>query len=381
VTPEHGAEPPTLIITNDFPPAIGGIEGFVADLCDLLDGNVVVLTRRTPGWQDHDRHLAYPVHRVTDLLLPTDAVASTASGLVVTHRIRRVIYGALAPLALLAGRLRRHGVVSQLGISHGHEVWWARVWGARRLLRRMADGLDRISVISDYTRTRIEPALSPAARARVIKLPPPVNMDRFVPIATGVPATTGPPGPRCVAAGRMIRQKGFDVLLRAWRLVLDGSGRPDTGELLLIGCGPEAAALRRQAARLQLGSTIRFTGPVGRADVAALLASGDVFALPVRTQLCGLRPEGLGKVFVEAAAAGLPVIAGRSGGTPETLIEGTTGYLVDPHDPDELARAITSLLRDPVTAQAMGGAGRRYVAQRFGTQPARQTLRRALGLD
>ncbi len=381
MTAAHGAEPPTLIITNDFPPAIGGIEGFVADLCELLDGNVVVLTRRSPGWQAYDRQLTYPVHRVTDLLLPTESVASTALGLIASYRITRVIYGALAPLALLAPRLRRRGVLCQLGIIHGHEVWWANVWGARSVLRRMADGLDQISVISDYTRARIEPALSQTARARVIKLAPPVNVDRFGTAAAGVPTGASPARPRCVAAGRMIRQKGYDVLLRAWRLVLEGGGWPEFPELVLIGHGPQAAVLRRQAARSRIGETVRFIGPTGRDSVAAWLATGTVFALPVRTQLCGLRPEGLGKVFCEAAATGLPVIAGRSGGTPETMIAGATGFLVDPRDPAELADRISSLLQHPGMAEAMGSTGRRYVARRFGMGHARRVLRQALGLD
>lgn len=408
---------PTLIITNDFPPAIGGIEGFVADLCELLSRNVVVLTRRSPGWRDHDQRLSYPVFRTTDLLLPTAAVTQRALELVGTYRITRVIYGALAPLALLAPRLRQAGAVWQLGISHGHEVWWASLPGARRLLRRMADSLDRISVISDYTRSRIEPVLSPGARGRMIQLPPPVDLSvaesavsrstvsgslsgcvggrsvagrdpcgrmsaENIDPAAGDPS--GPGGdmvrPRCIAAGRMVRQKGFDVLLDAWRSVLDAEWAI-TPELVLIGHGPCAASLRRQAARLRLGENIRFVGPVGRDRVGALLSTGTVFALPVRTRLGGLQPEGLGRTFLEAAANGLPVIAGRSGGAPETLIHPTTGFVVDPRDPCELAGRLTELLGDPARAARMGRAGRRFVAGHFGAVRSRSVLRDALGLE
>lgn len=373
------AETPTLVITNDFPPTVGGIEGFVADLCDLLDGNVVVLTRRTPGWRDHDRRLAYPVFRTTDLLLPTEAVAQKAIQLIRTYRISRVIYGALAPLALLAPRLRAHGVW-QLGITHGHEVWWARVPATRQLLRRMADALDRVSVISSYTRTRIEPALSAAARRRVVDLPPPVDLQRFRPAAAAAtPPADDPPVARCIAAGRMVRQKGHHVLLDAWRSVLDAAW-PLPPELVLIGHGPQAGPLRRQAARLRLGGTVRFVGATGRDRVAALMATGNVFALPVQTRLGGLRPEGLGKVFTEAAASGMPVIAGRSGGAPETLVDGRTGHLVDSRDPAQVADRIVRLLSAPDQAAAFGRAGREYVAYRFGPGQVRDTLRRALGL-
>lgn len=370
--------PPALIITNDFPPRVGGIEGFVADLCHLLDGNVVVLTRRTPGWRDYDRQAPYPVVRTTDLLLPTEAVARKAIDLIETYRISRVIYGALAPLALLAPRLRAHGM-RQLGITHGHEVWWARVPAARDLFRRMTDALDRISVISAYTRSRIEPALSAAVRDRVIDLPPPVDLDRFRPTAEAgaQPGPGFPAAPRCIAAGRMVRQKGYHVLLDSWRSVLD-AGWPVPPELVLVGHGPESAPLRRQAARLRLDDTVRFAGTLGRDGVAALMATGTVFALPVRTRLGGLQPEGLGKVFTEAAASGLPVIAGRSGGTPETLIDGRTGHLVDSADRGQIADRITEMLADPGRARAFGHAGRQFVAQRFSTATVRRTLRQAL---
>lgn len=350
-----------------------------------------------------------PVHRTTDLLLPTGAVAREAVQLVETYRITRVIYGALAPLALLAPRLRRAGVQRQLGITHGHEVWWATMPGARRLLRRMGDDLDRISVISDYTRSRIESALSPAARGRIIELPPAVDCDRFGPAAAGTPAADGAgvadvadtvgagrvadadadgpdgsngstqPRLRCIAVGRMVRQKGHDVLLDAWQTVA-GMPWPSRPELILVGDGPRGPELRRQVARRHLSETVSFVGSMDRRRVAGLLAAGTVFALPVRTRLAGLQPEGFGRVFIEAAASGLPVIAGRSGGAAETLVPGETGFLVDPSDPAELAARIVELFRDPGRATRMGRAGRQFVIQNFSTGRIRGDLRQALGI-
>ncbi len=100
----------------------------------------------------------------------------------------------------------------------------------------------------------------------------------------------------------------------------------------------------------------------------------------MRTRLAGLNPEGLGLAAVEAAACGLPVVVGRSGGAPETVLPGRTGFVVDPHDPVGLADRLEVLLTDPATGQAMGAAGRRFVAERFGAEPVRRTLRTALDL-
>ncbi len=365
---------PTLIITNDFPPTVGGIEGFVADICRALDDDVVVLTRHTPGWADHDRSVSHPVIRQGRLLLPTPRVARTAAKLINQHRIRRVIFGAMAPLALLAPTLRSTGVERMLAISHGHETWWASVPGSRTLLRRMADGVDHVSTISDYTRSRIAPALSESARRRMITLAPPVDGERFRPDDDHRDHRGRP---RCVAVGRMVRQKGFDTLVRAWSQVAD---RLPEAELVLVGDGPDARRLRGLVLRLRLTGSVRFTGPLRRDEVAALLPTATVFALPVRTRLAGLNPEGLGLGFLEAAASGLPVIAGRSGGAPETVRDGVTGRVVDPDDVDGLAAAITDLLADRDRAAVMGRAGRAYVLQKFGIEQVGRTVRETLSI-
>lgn len=363
----------TMIITNDFPPTVGGIEGFVADICRLLDHDVIVFTRRTSGWAGHDQHLPYPVIRKGNLLLPTPEIGRVAVRLVREYGVTRVIFGAMAPLALLAPKLRAAGVRRMLAVSHGHETWWASLPGAAAALRRMGDGVDHVSTISDYTRSRIAPALSSATTEHMIRLAPPIDLERFRPADDD----HRQPRPVVVAVGRMVRQKGFDVLLRAWALrTVDHDA-----ELLLVGDGPRSAALRRLAGLLGVRESVHFAGKVPRDRIPDLLRSASVFALPVRTRLAGLNPEGLGLGFLEAAASGLPVIVGRSGGAPETVIDGTTGYVVDPDDLHELASRIDGLLADPTTAAAMGAAGRDFVRDRYGSDIARGTLRCALDLD
>ena len=125
---------------------------------------------------------------------------------------------------------------------------------------------------------------------------------------------------------------------------------------------------------------MRLTGAVPRTSVVAELQRADVFALPMRTRLAGLNPEGLGLAALEAAACGLPVVVGRSGGAPETVQPGRTGFVVDPHDPAALADRLVTLLADPTAGRLMGAAGRRFVLDRFGADQARRTLRTALDL-
>jgi len=363
------------VVTNDFPPRIGGIESFVADLCHLLDDDVLVLTSGPPAAPGADGERGHPVIRRGSLLLPTPATGRHAVSLLRRHRATRVLFGAAAPLGLLAPMLRRAGARHLVGLTHGHEVWWAGVPGPRSLLRRIGDGCDHLTTISDHTAARIAPALSPAARERLLRLPPPVDLSLFT------PAPAVEPRPRCVAVGRFVPQKGFDTLVAAWRLVLDGWPAGDElPELVLVGDGPQRERLRHQVAVLGLAPSVRFTGPLPRSAVVTELQRARIFALPVRSRLGGLYAEGLGLAAVEAAACGLPVVVGRSGGAPETVQPGLTGAVVEPDRPSELAEAVRPLLLDPARSRALGAAGRRHASQRFGAAQARRTVRQALAL-
>ena len=184
---------------------------------------------------------------------------------------------------------------------------------------------------------------------------------------------------RVVGVGRLVRRKGFDTLLDAWGLLERGASVAGP-ELVLVGDGPERSSLQRQVRRSRLRG-VTFTGALGPAGVLAQLRGADVFALPVRTRLAGLDPEGLGLAALEASACGLPVVVGRSGGAPETVVPGRTGYVVDPHDPYELATRLADLLADPAHARELGAAGRVFVGDRYGADRARRVLRTALGLS
>ena len=367
--------PTTLVVTNDFPPRIGGIESFVAQVCRLLDDDVLVYTSGPPGAARTDATRPYPVVRDGALLLPTPRVARRAADLLRTSGASRVLVGAAMPLGLLAPGLRRAGAAAVVALTHGHEVWWATLPGARAALRRVGDACDHLTTISGYTATRIGPALSPEARDRLRRLAPLVDPDVFHPGTARLSAA-----PTVVAVGRFVAQKGVDVLLRAWPGVVAGLGHERRPRLVLVGDGPQAPHLRRLVEQLGVAGTVTFTGALDPRGVADRLRDADVFALPVRTRWAGLNPEGLGLAALEAAACGLPVLVGDSGGAPETVVDGVTGRVLPGDDPAAWTRALLALLGDPPVAAAMGARGREHVEERFGRGPARRTLRAALRL-
>ena len=312
----------TLFVTNDFPPRRGGIETFVRQLCGELPADqVVVHTASMPGDRAYDAALPFPVVRdPSSMLLPTRAVGERVVSTLRTHGCDQVVFGASAPLGLLAPALRAAGANRVVGITHGHEVWWASVPVTRQLLRRIGDSVDVLTYVSDYCRSRIAPALSDAAAARMERLSPTVDRTRFRPGCggAGVRAALGisPDALVVVCVSRMIRRKGQDTLVRVWPEVL---ARFPGAVLLLVGDGPDRRRIERMVARRRLGDSVVLTGAVDWEDVPAHLDAGDVFAMPCRTRLLGLEVEAFGIVYLEAAACGLRVVAGRSGGVADAL--------------------------------------------------------------
>jgi len=355
----------TLVVTNDFPPRQGGIQTFVAALLARRPpDSVVVLASDSSGSAEYDAALPYPVVRQpTGMLLPTRGATRSAVELARRYGCDSAFFGAAAPLGLMAPALRAAGVRHLVGATHGHETGWVALPGSRQAMQRIASGLDVVTYISDYTRDRLAPALS--RRTRLAQLSPGVDVDRFTPGADGsiVRRRHGlGDAPVVVCVSRLVARKGQDVLVAGWSRVL--ARHPDA-RLLLVGGGPAEASLRRAVAAGRLTDSVVFTGPVGPAELPAHYAAGDVFAMPCRTRRAGLDVEGLGMVFLEAAACGRPVVAGTSGGAPEAVREGVTGHVVDPRSPAVVADTIAGLLADADRARAMGAAGRTWVEDRW----------------
>jgi phosphatidylinositol alpha-1,6-mannosyltransferase len=273
-----------------------------------------------------------------------------------------VVFGAAAPLGLITPALRRAGITRAVAITHGHEAGWAALPGARALLRRIGEETDVVTYLGEYFRVRLSRALTPQAAARMTRLHPGVDAARFRPDPEAGAAIRERYGltdrPVVVCVSRLVRRKGQDTLLAAWPQVLKQV--PDAS-LLLVGSGPRSAALRELSERMRLTPSVRFTGPVPATELPAHYAAGDVFAMPCRTRRGGLDVEGLGIVYLEASATGLPVVGGDSGGTPDAILEGETGYVVPGRDTAAVAERLVALLSDPATARAMGEKGRAWV--------------------
>jgi len=377
--------PKVLIVSNDFPPRRGGIQSFVHALALRLPAASVVVY--APSWEGaaaFDARQPFPVIRhPTSLMLPVPSVARRAARILSEHDCDTVLFGAAAPLGLLAPSLRRAGARRSVAITHGHEAGWAALPGPARLLRRIGDQVDVLTYLGEYFRVRLARVLSPEAASRMTRLAPGVDTAAFRPGAGGdqVRERLGlGTRPVVVCVSRMVPRKGQDTLIRAWPRVLAAAGGDGPGGpvLLLVGDGPYRAELGRLARSAGLSGSVVFTGPVPSADLPACYDAGNVFAMPCRTRRGGLDVEGLGIVYLEASACGLPVVGGDSGGAPDAIRNGETGYVVPGRDVAAVADRITGLLADPAGAAAMGEKGMAWIDQEWRWGLVAERLRQIL---
>jgi phosphatidyl-myo-inositol dimannoside synthase len=359
--------PKVLVLTNDFPPRPGGIQFFVHALAMSLPPESVIAY--APAWEgaaQFDAELPFPVVRhPTSLMLPIPSVARRAEKIIEAEGCDTVVFGAAAPLGLLAPGLRKAGAKRLIALTHGHEIGWAALPAARAILRRIGDSVDTVTYLGDYTRVRLARALSPGAAARMTRLTPGVDTSEFFPGAGGkaIRERLGlGDRPVVVCVSRMVPRKGQDTLIHAWPLVL--ATTPDA-TLLLVGDGPYRRRLERMARHLGVDSSVVFTGAPSRAELPGYFDAGDVFAMPCRTRRGGLDVEGLGMVFLEAAATGLPVVGGDSGNSADAIRDGETGYVVSGVSVADLADRLKRLLNDPCAAKAMGEKGLAWVHQEW----------------
>ncbi|MFP5309366.1 MAG: glycosyltransferase family 4 protein [Actinomycetes bacterium] len=364
--------PRTLWLTNDLPPRAGGIEQFLHNLLLRLDPqDAVVVGPAHPDALDHDRAAPYRVVRAAGSVQPTPAVRDLVRVVARDHRPDVVVLGATWPLGELAGRLRADLGVPVVGITHGLEAGLATA-RLGRLVRRATRDLDAATVISGFTRRELGDHL---AAPRVAHVPPGVDLELFHPGVDGAAVRAGwgvpPDAPLVGCISRLVPRKGQDQLLDAWPRLAEL--HPEAW-LVLAGTGPLEAALRRRAAHLE---RVVVPGRVPWADLPGAYAALDLFVMPCRTRRAGTDVEGLGIVFLEAQACGVPVVAGDSGGAPETVAPGT-GTVVDGTDVAELCDAVHRWLADPAARAAAGRAGRAHVEARWGWDGIAERMRSLL---
>ena len=366
----------TLLVTNDFPPRPGGIQQFVHNLAVRQPaGSVVVYCSQWRGSAAFDAVQPFPVIREdTGVLLPTPRVARRAAAIARDHGCDTAWFGAAAPLALLADGLRRRaGITWAVAQTHGHEVGWAALPGGRAALKRIARGVDVVTYLSEYQRVRLAPLM--AGRTTMRHLAPGVDVDKFRPDIDGATVRERyglGARPVVVCVSRLVPRKGQDTLIRAFPDVVRQV--PDA-MLLIVSGGPYRDKLKALARDSGVGEHIVFTGSVPYDELPTYYAAGDVYAMPCRTRGRVLDVEGLGIVYLEASASGKPVVAGDSGGAPDAVLDGETGYVVGGRDITTLAKRLVELLDDRGLALRMGAAGRAWTEAewRWDLQAARMT--------
>ncbi|WP_257161358.1 glycosyltransferase family 4 protein [Corynebacterium cystitidis] len=356
----------TLLVTNDFPPAVGGIQSYLRDFLSTVDAREIIVfasTQDAAAAAVHDAASDYRIVRwPRSVMLPTPATTARMQELIRTHSINTVWFGAAAPLALMGAAAKRAGATRVIATTHGHEVGWSMLPGARQALARIGRSADIITYISEYTVRRIRGVVGDTPR--YVHLPSGVDTDFFRPAAPQDIESTRRAwnvgrGPVIVCASRLVPRKGQDQLIRCMPDIVQQ--HPDA-HLVIVGEGRYRRALERLAT--DVSDSVLFTGSVSSDDMRDLVAAADIVAMPARTRGGGLDVEGLGIVYLEAQACGVAVIAGNSGGAPETVTP-ETGIVVDGADTRSITHAIMSLIDDPVRRARMGKAGRDHVLRNW----------------
>ena len=348
----------SLLVTNDFPPKIGGIQSYLLELWRRLPpASTHVLTTTYPGAGVFDGQQPFAVERYPErVLFPTRALARHVDDRARALRADVVFLDPMLPVGRIGHRI---GAAPHVVVGHGAEITvYGRVPGSHRLARDVLRGAAGLVAAGEYVARVAERVAGRPLPTLVV--PPGVDPQRFVPVDDATRRATrerfglDPDRPLVLGVSRLVPRKGFDVLLDAV------AGLDDDVQVAIAGGGRDRARLDKLAA--PLGRRAHLLGRVPDADLPALYGSADVFAMLCRDRWGGLEAEGFGIVFVEAGACGVPSVAGRSGGSHEAVVDGETGFVVEPRDVTAVRTALDRLLRDDPLRSAMGAAARNRAA-------------------
>ena len=357
---------PVLFVTNDFGPRAGGIETFIIGLIERRPfGQTVVYTSSQPNSEQYDADWLsnYGVRVIRDrskILLPTPRVLFHLKKIIRNEGIATVAFGAAAPLGLLSSGMKRAGVKRTVALTHGHEVWWAKLFPFNLLLRRIGSTVDVLTYLGEFTRNAVSKGLTTKAQRAMVKIAPGIDVDHFIPTdASVLRESLGIAEKKViVSVGRLVHRKGQDYLIQAMPEILKSV---PSAHLVLVGEGPYREHLQNLVKQHRLEASVTFIGRIQYNDLPMYICAGDIFAMPCRSRLMGLEVEGLGIVYLEASACGLPVLAGNSGGAPDAVVQNKTGLVVDGTDHKQIATAAFELLTNVESSQKMGIAGRQWI--------------------
>ena len=351
-----------LLVTNDFGPRTGGIETFIIGLLERIeDKEIWVYTSHQQNSADYDQRWLnkYKVRVIRDrskVLLPTIRVVRNLRKLIKSQEIEVIWFGAAAPLGISAPWLRLPSVKRVIALTHGHEVWWAKIPPFSWLLRYASSGIDFVGVLGDYTERAISKAVN---REKLIRIAPGIDIQHFTKTGSSLRKDLQLGNrPVIICVGRLVHRKGQDKLIEALPEIKKFI--PDA-ILLIVGEGPHRKELDLLVTKYKLEDSVKFIGRISYDDLPKYLSASDLFAMPSRDRLFGLEVEGLGIVYLEASACQLPVIVGRSGGATDALLEGVTGISVNGRDTNEIAGAVVKLLGNKKLAEEMGKSGRKWI--------------------
>lgn len=350
-----------LVVTNDYPPKPGGIQQYLGSLVAAYPHPVRVLAPRDPAADPHETGVSRGPHR---FMWPTPAVARWVEREARAFDPDAVLFGAPYPLPWMGPWLRNRIGRPYAVLGHGAEITVpAAVPGVRQFFARSWKAADVLVANARFAAGKLEavtgrPVTVIGAGVDVAAFAPPPGREWHEPPVIG-----------CVS--RFVPRKGQHRVLAA-AAELRRRGRQV--EVLLVGTGRREGALRALAAKLNVPT--RFAVGVPWSELPAAYGAMDVFCAPVRSRWMGLEAEGLGLVFLEAAACGLPVVVGDSGGAPETVAPGITGFVT--HGMRDVVDALEMLLADPARARQMGAAGRRRVLAEFTWERTAERLVAAL---
>jgi len=356
----------TLFVTNDFGPRAGGIETFVHGLIERLPkDSVIVYTSAQANAQEFDQRWLsdFGVEVIRDrskILLPTPRVIRACRKLITARKLNRVAFGAAAPLGVMAGSLRKAGAKKIVALTHGHEVWWAKVPPFSFAIKLMSRNMDAITYLGDFTRGQISKAISKKDLNKLIQIAPGIDVAHFAPVDSTILRNELGLADKSViiSVGRLVHRKGQDKLIEALPAIK--AAIPNV-HLVIIGTGPHQEYLTKLATKLQVQENITFIGRIQYSELPKYICLGDIFAMPSRSRFFGLEVEGLGIVYLEASACGLPVVGGKSGGAPDAVLIGETGLVVDGTDLTEISSACIELLKNPELSALMGTTGRQWI--------------------
>jgi phosphatidylinositol alpha-1,6-mannosyltransferase len=356
----------TLFITNDFGPRAGGIETFVHGLIERLPkGSVIVYTSAQANSTEFDAKWLqdFGVEVIRDrskILLPTPRVTMACQKILRERNLTRVAFGAAAPLGLMSRFLKSAGAKKIVALTHGHEVWWAKVAPFSLLMRTMSKNIDAITYLGDYTKGEISKALSKNDLGKLVQIAPGIDIDHFAPVdSSNLRADLGLTDKSVIiSVGRLVHRKGQDQLIASLPAI---RAKIPNVHLVLVGVGPYQKHLEKLATKLKVTDCLTFIGRINYSELPKYICIGDIFAMPSRSRFFGLEVEGLGIVYLEASACGLPVIGGKSGGAPDAVLIGESGLVVDGTSTLEIAEGCIELLSNPELCAVMGATGRQWI--------------------